>query len=167
MKRPDVICTNCSKRFPPVDCTRAVKSSSVASKDCDDTASLEAPPSGLPPALVPDPWNWKDWAPHLALPVRGIDASSVGLLSDDELEQTREDVLVLRRARSNLILDGRGDHRALRSFGGIIMEVNTLNGSPLAYTARNTELLHFCELQPSWKSSLAGDSYLNGQISVS
>ncbi|ORY62599.1 uncharacterized protein BCR38DRAFT_346452 [Pseudomassariella vexata] len=43
----------------------------------------------------------------------------------------------------NLILDGRGDPFTIKSLGGILAEVSTINGFPLQLTPRNTELLHY------------------------
>jgi hypothetical protein len=52
---------------------------------------------------------------------------------------------MLARSGSNLILDGRGDASTLRPFGGILTEVNSIGALPLHQTARNVELLHFCQ----------------------
>lgn len=61
----------------------------------------------------------------------------------DSTYEQRKTKLV--RSGTNLILDGRGDPSTLRPFGGILTEVNSVGSLPLHHTARNVELLHFCQ----------------------
>jgi hypothetical protein len=79
-------------------------------------------------------------APHGNPRQRGESSRSA---SDDDVDEWAE--AAVRKHGLSFYLDGQGDPTVLRTFGGILTEINGLNSSSIPHTKRNAELFHFCE----------------------
>ncbi|KAK1993547.1 hypothetical protein LX36DRAFT_693642 [Colletotrichum falcatum] len=172
IRQPDAPCVNCSRRFPPVECTviqvgfcnpRPVYEGQVLTFDL---LSLSRG-SGKQPeidlhgryltALPPMPPNLPGILTIQTFQrarVRSQDAGVNGLgesrthysshLGDEDMALARAQA----KARANLFLDGSGDpmafyHSSPATIGGILTEVTTLHGMPLPESPRAAQLLHF------------------------
>ncbi|KAB5522143.1 hypothetical protein GE09DRAFT_501927 [Coniochaeta sp. 2T2.1] len=130
-------CTNCMKRFPPVECNiRLVDGEDIGERIITLPTSRPRFSRVVRESAVPD----GDYLPPIA--------NAEWLRVDTGTFQYQDSTYELRRANlarsgTNLILDGRGDASTLRPFGGILTEVNSVGSLPLHNTARNVELLHF------------------------
>ncbi|KAL0934716.1 Zn(2)-C6 fungal-type DNA-binding domain protein [Colletotrichum truncatum] len=169
IRRPDVPCVNCSRRFPPVECviTQVDSVPKPAYEDQIHTFELPAFSVGtgkqpevtsanyqLPtPPTSSNPGTPGALAFRIQRQPRSESPSSCGpswndlRKSSDDLDDEHKS-LITRKARANLFLDGNGDpmaffHNSPASFGGILSEVTTINGMPLPEGPRTMELLHF------------------------
>ncbi|KAK1585204.1 uncharacterized protein LY79DRAFT_591587 [Colletotrichum navitas] len=173
IRQSDAPCVNCSRRFPPVECTiiqadsynpRPVyedrvltfdlsslsrgsgKQPEVAFHDLYSKALLPFMSTTLPGALAV--------RNHQRARARLQDAGVDGLGGSrthfsSRLEDEAEALAKAKaKAHTNLFLDGNGDpmafyHSSPATIGGILTEVTTLHGMPLPESSRTAELLHF------------------------
>ncbi|KAK1500613.1 hypothetical protein CTAM01_06548 [Colletotrichum tamarilloi] len=171
IRQPETQCVNCSRRFPPVECT-IVQLGPCLPKPVYETQVLTFDLSSLPSksgkqAEVTSHGLCATSLPGIAslglpgrLPVRNRcreqlrsrclathdHASHGGDCCEGHREEER--AVLESKTRANLFLDGDGDpqaffHNGIASIGGILTEVTTLHGMPLPEGPRTTELLHF------------------------
>ncbi|KAF9876967.1 hypothetical protein CkaCkLH20_05813 [Colletotrichum karsti] len=153
LRRPDDPCVNCSRRFPPVECTITQVESIPKLAYEDQVLTFELPSFSVGSGKGPDlPFLNHDSSDTLSKSVAKRSSSSDGSWPDSRRssngQQDGQKALVTAKTRSNLFLDGHGDpsalsHNIIASVGGLLTEVTTLNGMPLPQGPRTTELLHF------------------------
>ncbi|KAK1725434.1 uncharacterized protein BDZ83DRAFT_719155 [Colletotrichum acutatum] len=171
IRQPETQCVNCSRRFPPVECT-IVQLGPCLPKPVYETQVLTFDLSSLSPKSekqteVTSHGPCVTSLPGIAslklpgrLPVRNrcreqirsryLEGHDHARLGGDCCKDNREEERAVSKgqARANLFLDGDGDpqaffHNGIASIGGILTEVTTLHGMPLPEGPRTTELLHF------------------------
>ena len=148
-------CVRCTKRYPPVECvmspvgwvddSRSRRSESAGSLQLvapwqghREPAPSHSPASEGPSRETLDRLLWRE-----SIELQPI--ASEEWLRVDAGNAKGKLVSSFGRSGTNLILDGSGDPSALRPFGGILTEINTINSLAPHHSARNVELLHFCK----------------------
>ncbi|KZL80181.1 hypothetical protein CI238_08345 [Colletotrichum incanum] len=171
IRQSDASCMNCSRRFPPVECT-VIQVGSCKPKPAYEDQVLTFDLSSLSKGSGKQPEVSLYGRHSTALPgiasldlpgtlavrnrrraeVRSKDIDGCGLEeSTTHCFKDLEDegrALAKAKARSNLFLDGNGDPMAFHysspaAIWGILTEVTTLHGMPLPKGPRTAELMHF------------------------
>ncbi|CRK24377.1 hypothetical protein BN1708_013936 [Verticillium longisporum] len=160
IRNDGVPCANCSRRFPPVECTvlrvDAPDGETRAPEYEEQVVSLGVPVSIVSSAggrhvnYVPAGTSvirTRRVTPMAKARARIIAwPDSTDGSTDDACDETAFIGRSSEQHSENLYLDGTGDPDAMvhiRPFGGILTEVCTLNGLRIKQSARNSELLHF------------------------
>ncbi|KAK1623989.1 hypothetical protein BDP81DRAFT_330994 [Colletotrichum phormii] len=171
-RQPGAQCVNCSRRFPPVECT-IVQLGPCIPKPVYETQVLNFELSTLPsrsgkqtevtfhglcatsllgiasldlPGRLPVRNRYRGEPKSRCFASHHDHARLGGDCCEDNREEER--AVSKGKTRANLFLDGDGDplaffHNSIASIGGILTEVTTLHGMPLHEGPRTTELLHF------------------------
>ncbi|KAK2034100.1 hypothetical protein LX32DRAFT_579941 [Colletotrichum zoysiae] len=168
---PHAPCVNCSRRFPPVECTiiqigvcnpRPVYEDQILTFDLSSLSrGSERQPvvtfhdrysTVLPPLMSPTLPGTLAVRNHQRAGARSQDAGIIGLGGPRTQCSGHfgDEAKALAKAKShvNLFLDENGDpmafyHSSPATIGGILTEVTTLHGMPLPESPRTAELLHF------------------------
>ncbi|KAH6691052.1 hypothetical protein EV126DRAFT_96574 [Verticillium dahliae] len=160
IRNDGVPCANCSRRFPPVECTvlrvDAPDGENRAPKYEEQVVSL-----GVPVSIVSSaggrhvnyvPAGTSVIRTRRVKPMAKVKARVIAWpdSTDGSTDDACDERTIIGRSSEQhsetLYLDGTGDPDAMvhiRPFGGILTEVCTLNGLRIKQSARHSELLHF------------------------
>ncbi|KAM0335529.1 hypothetical protein ACHAQA_000577 [Verticillium albo-atrum] len=153
-------CANCSRRFPPVECTIIQVDGGEGKRKAPEfeeqvvsfgvPVSIISSASGRHVNYVPAGTSVVRTRRMVPLPRTNAKLNARPTHASDTTDEFPEQMDLIRKPdenpTDNLYLDGAGDPDAMlhiKPFGGILTEVCTLNGMRIKQSARNSELLHF------------------------